>query len=177
MRPGRGLVFRVGGVDRRPDPTCQTDLCRQTLLVTPMPYSTMQKGKGGALARVRVRTLSGGRKEGRKESNRTLGTAQRCPVTPKREEEAGGVNSVKGVKGFVERRADPQLLSGVTETMRPVRTRLSDCKQECQTIDGAARKSEGEDCSLLLAPEQSKVKNFQLSTLARDNAHPRAPCK
>ena len=54
MRPGRGLVFGVGGFDRRPDPTCQTDLCRQTLLMTPMPYST--KGNGGALARVRVRT-------------------------------------------------------------------------------------------------------------------------
>ena len=91
MRPGRGLVFRVGGVDRRPDPTCQTDLCRQTLLVTPMPYSTMQKGKGGALARVRVRTLSRWKEGRKKESNRTLGTAQRCPVTPKTgEEEAGG---------------------------------------------------------------------------------------
>ena len=65
MRPGRGLVFGVGGFDRRPDPTCQTDLCRQTLLMSPMPYSTIQKGNGGALARVRVRTLSRGRKEGR----------------------------------------------------------------------------------------------------------------
>ena len=64
MRPGRGLVFGVGGFYRRPDPTCQTDLCRQTLLMTPMPYSTIKRN-GGALARVRVRTLSRW-KEGRK---------------------------------------------------------------------------------------------------------------
>ena len=70
MRPGRGLVFGVGGFDRRADPTCQTDLCRQTLLVTPMPYSTIQKGNGGALARVRVRTLSRW-KEGRKRERET----------------------------------------------------------------------------------------------------------
>ena len=47
MRPGRGLVFGVEVFDRRPDPTCQTDLCRQTLLMTPMPYSTIQRGMGG----------------------------------------------------------------------------------------------------------------------------------
>ena len=58
MRPGRGLVFGVGGFDRRPDPTCQTDLCRQTLLMTPMPYSTIQNRSRAALARVRLRTLS-----------------------------------------------------------------------------------------------------------------------
>ena len=44
MRPGRGLVF---GFDPRPDPTCQTDLCGQTLVMTPMPYSTVQRGMGG----------------------------------------------------------------------------------------------------------------------------------
>ena len=94
MRPGRGLVFGVGGFDRRADPTCQTDLCRQTLLVTPMPYSTIQKGNGGALARVRVRTLSRW-KEGKKEEKglrghlitTVCGRAGRWPeghdVTPK----------------------------------------------------------------------------------------------
>ena len=43
-RPGRGLVFGVGGFDRRPDPTCQTDLCRP---MTPMPYSTVQSLEAG----------------------------------------------------------------------------------------------------------------------------------
>ena len=65
MRPGRGLVFGVGGFDRRPDPTCQTDLCRQTLLVTPMPYSTIQQGMGGPWPGSACGLSPGGRKEGR----------------------------------------------------------------------------------------------------------------
>ena len=65
MRPGRGLVFGVGGFDRRPDPTCQTDLCRQTLLMTPMPYSTIQRGMGGPWPGSACGLSPGGRKEGR----------------------------------------------------------------------------------------------------------------
>ena len=68
MRPGRGLVFGVGGFDRRPDPTCQTDLCRQTLLMTPMPYSTIQRGMGGLGPVARADSLP---VEGRKVSTET----------------------------------------------------------------------------------------------------------
>ena len=64
MRPVRRLVFGVGGFDRRPDPTCQTD-CRQTLLMTPMPYSTIQRGMGGPWPGSACGLSPGGRKEGR----------------------------------------------------------------------------------------------------------------
>ena len=72
MRPGRGLVFGVGGFDRRPDPTCQTDLCRQTLLVTPMPYSTIQQGMGGPWPGSACGLSPGGRKEGREREREKL---------------------------------------------------------------------------------------------------------
>ena len=60
MRPGRGLVF---GFDRRPDPTCQTDLCGQTLVMTPMPYSTIQRGMGGPWPGSACGLSPGGRNE------------------------------------------------------------------------------------------------------------------
>ena len=37
--------------------TGQTNLCKQTRLLTPKPYSSAKRRNGGAWARVRVRTL------------------------------------------------------------------------------------------------------------------------